>query len=1650
MSSSRLPFARRTARGIAAATALSLAGLGLTALPALADDPAAVEPLTISDGDVFISEIHYDNIGDDTGEAIEVQAPVGTDLSAWQLVRYNGNNGSAAVVYSTPAALDALGVVGDSGVDVVSYPKDGLQNGDRDGVALVDPNGTVVELISYEGVFTAGAGPAAGMTSTDIGVSQSNSTPIGQSLQRIDGEWTGPATSSFGALNTAGDPDPDPEPGEEVAIAEIQGTGAASPLVGQTVTTTGVVTAVYPTGGFNGYYLQTAGSGGDTDASRTASDGLFVYSAATVGEVAIGDHVQVTGPVSEYFGLTQVTVAAGGVTPLDGEFEPVQPVADFVLGGTDAEREVFEGMLVLPADRYVVADTYALGGWGDTRFGSMGLGLDGPLLQETDVALPGTPEFDAVAADNAARSVTLDDGQSARTPFDAEVPYLTGNPDARTGVGLQFSEPVVVDYRFQWNFQPTAPVTGDASDRVTFSGGNTQAANTSPEDVGGDLTISSFNVLNYFTTLGEDLAGCEAYTDRQGNPLTVSGGCDARGAWDETNLQRQQDKIVAAINGLGADVVGLEEIENSAAFGQDRDTALAALVDALNADGGTWAFAPSPAAVPADEDVIRTAFIYDSEVVTLDGDSTILLEDPAFSNAREPLAQAFSPVSNPDYSFLAVVNHFKSKGGDCGDLPEGCFDADRVAQAQALTAFADETADAAQLEDIFLVGDFNSYSAENPAVAIEDAGYTNLNSEYAQETTYVFGGKVGSLDHVYANESALARVTGADVWRINAEESVLAEYSRWNYFASEHVALGSPFRASDHNPVLVGLDVPDGGTPGTSTIDILSINDFHGRIEASGQSAGAAVLACVVDDYRDANPNTLFVSAGDNIGASTFTSAVAQDQPTLDVLNLMGLDVSALGNHEFDKGAADVDDRVIPASDFPWLGANIYGPDGERAYQPYELIETGGVTVGFVGAITEDMPTLVSPAGVEGLEWRDMTTEVNAVATDLTDGDASNGEADVIVVLVHDGSATPDVTAATGTQFGDLVENIDPSVTAIISGHTHQVYAQDVDGVWVTQAAQYGEMLGHLQLEVDPATGEVLAAEAVNVDLTPAEGPACEGDPEVAAVVAAAVAEAEVLGAVPLGEITDDFLRAVQADGTENRGGESTIGNFVADVQLWATQDNGTQIAFMNPGGIRDNLLFEESAGEGDGVVTYREAAIVQPFANTLVTMDLTGEQIAEALEQQWQPAGSPRPFLKLGVSQGLQYVYDADAPAGERIVSMTLDGEPVGADESYRVVVNSFLASGGDAFSAFTDGENRADSGRVDLDAMVDFFAAQDGPVSPDPVQRAVGVSWVSDPGATLAAGDEIAFEMSSLAFSRDEPKPSEVDVTLDGVELGSFAVDPTIVSTTDEVGRASVSAVVPDGVAGEVVLEVSDDVNGVTYSTTLTVEDAVVDTTRPEVTLVAPTSAGPFRTLSIQVDATDDVGLNRVVANIYSGGTLVRSTQTAMDGATSGTHTATVTLPDGRYTIRYNASDVAGNVARTATFEVVIDTTRPTVTLVSPTTAGPLPTLDIQVDAADANGLRLIVANVYEDGVLVERTQSTADGATSASHTATVSLPDGDYTIRYNAHDLAGNLSATGTFDVTIDSAPEPPDTWEPWKEFAKWLWKLLKVLFPWWPWP
>ncbi|MEX3610220.1 ExeM/NucH family extracellular endonuclease [Rothia sp. LK2588] len=611
------------------------------------------------------------------------------------------------------------------------------------------------------------------------------------------------AITSFGVAAAA----------ETVSIADVQGNGAASPFSGTTVTTRGVITATYPTGGLRGYFIQTEGSGGAQDATPGQSDGIFVYSPNTVSNVKIGDYVEVTGAISEYYDQTQITVSGtADLKQLSDQHAPVEPIRA-AFPEDEAAREAVEGMLYLPTGDITVTNNYST-----NTFGEIGLtnGAE-PLRTATDVVAPGA-EAVAYEAKNDQRYFVLDDGSTAnltRGGSETPVPYLSGDNPVRTGAAVTFDQPVVVSFtRDLWRLQPTQQITGD--NESSFAPAHwTNTRETAPKNVGGDGTIASFNVLNYFPTTGDELTGCSFYKDRQGNPITISGGCAARGAANQENFLRQQSKIVSAINTLNASVVSLEEIENSVAFGKDRDAALNNLVGALNAAAGyeKWKAVPSPANVPTGEDVIRTGFIYQPDTVAPVGESTIL-QDPAFDNARYPLAQQFKLAHGDenDQTFLAIVNHFKSKGSgtgegntDAGD-GQGMSNASRVAQAQALATFAEQQKQMHGTENAVLLGDFNSYTQEDPMQVLYQAGYTDAGTYFSAGHTYQFDGRVGSLDHVLLSGALLPHATGADVWNINAFESVGLEYSRFNNNIT-NLYRPDAFRSSDHDPEIVGFNL---------------------------------------------------------------------------------------------------------------------------------------------------------------------------------------------------------------------------------------------------------------------------------------------------------------------------------------------------------------------------------------------------------------------------------------------------------------------------------------------------------------------------------------------------------------------------------------------------------------------------------------------------------------------------------------------------------------------------------------------------------------------------------------------------------------------------------------------------------------------------
>ncbi|WP_166970057.1 ExeM/NucH family extracellular endonuclease [Brevibacterium atlanticum] len=893
---------------LSAAAAISLVA-GLT-LPL---DPAGAATVADADtpaGDTHISEIAYTL---DT-DFVEIAADPGTDVSGWTVGSVTRGGSVQAQENTTTVPEDTT--VGDSGALALEVP---ITNSVRAGSAadgdygssafVIDESGALLDFQQIGGTVggkgvtgtknTFTPDPVIGQDAEPTGATASG----GDSIQLVDDAWTS-ASPTPNALPDSdddgdgddGDGDDDGDgttPGEVTPIADIQSTGEESPLQGKKVTTRGIVTAAYPEGGLDGYYIQTPGSGGPDDATPGASDGVFVYSPDTVADVDIDDHVEVTGTVSERYGQTQISVSVSGLTTLDEPAEAVKPDED-AFPDDPAEREALEGMLLQPGEALTVADNYNTNTYGEVVLATG----EGTLPQATDVERPGSPEAKALEQENLEREVVLDDGATVnflKSDTDVPLPYLSKDAPVRVGASASFTSPVVLGFDHEkWRFQPTTRLTGDNAEAVQptrFTDTRTDA----PESVGGQVSLASFNVLNYFTTTGDQLDGCEYYDDREGNHITVRGGCDTRGAATEESLKRQETKIVTAINKVDTSVVSLMEIENSAAFGEDRDAALSTLVDRLNEAAGAekWAFVPSPTQVPSDEDVIRNAQIYQPAEVAPQGVSTILDDEDAFSNAREPLSQAFAPKDSAgevekDKTFVTITNHFKSKGSgegpgneDSGD-GQGASNADRVMQAKSLVDFAADRQEAADSDFVYLLGDFNSYTQEDPMQVFYEAGYKDVAAEKTKKSTYVYQSRTGSLDHVLAldtstdgdastgaqntgTEAALPSsgfdaITGADVWNINSVEPLALEYSRFNYNVADLFA-PDQFRASDHDPVVVGLfdeDSEDGADEGSEDADSSdSAGSDGGGSNADGGSSAADGGASASDsDGTNAGSNS--------------------------------------------------------------------------------------------------------------------------------------------------------------------------------------------------------------------------------------------------------------------------------------------------------------------------------------------------------------------------------------------------------------------------------------------------------------------------------------------------------------------------------------------------------------------------------------------------------------------------------------------------------------------------------------------------------------------------------------------------------------------------------------------------------------------------
>ena len=538
------------------------------------------------------------------------------------------------------------------------------------------------------------------------------------------------------------------------------------------------------------------------------------------------------------------------------------------------------------------------------------------------------------------------------------------------------------------------------------------------------------------------------------------------------------------------------------------------------------------------------------------------------------------------------------------------------------------------------------------------------------------------------------------------------------------------------------------------SLQVLSFNDFHGHLQppsgsdatlgatldpSATQVGGAEYLATTLDSLRAKARYSHTVAAGDLIGGSPFLSGLFHDEPAVESLNAMGLDVSSVGNHEFDEGVEELlrmqnggchedgcyepwGEGGYPGADFPWLAANVVDEDTGRTILPGTTIEkVGGVEVGYIGMTLEATPTLVAQAGIQDVEFRDEVETANRAARELR----RRGVQTIIVLLHEGGFQTGTYQQCTGISgpIVQIAENLHPEIDLVVTGHTHQPYVCNIPDPagrdrLVTSAASFGRVVTETTLTIDQRSGEVDRERSVATNHLVTRTVAA--DPVQTEIINRWNAVSAPIANEVVGTITADLLRS------PNRDTESNLANLIADAQLAATTlpgDGGAQIAFMNPGGVRADLTVGDiSGGEDPGQVTYGEAFEVQPFGNLLVTMDLTGAQIDALLEQQavfQRPGG--RDILILGVSAGFTFTYDSTATTfGNRVSDIQLNDVPLDPAATYRIVTNNFLADGGDSFTVFREGTNRIGGGE-DLVAFTEYLTSN-SPVDP-PEDRIAGI---------------------------------------------------------------------------------------------------------------------------------------------------------------------------------------------------------------------------------------------------------------------------------------------------------------------------------------
>jgi predicted extracellular nuclease/2',3'-cyclic-nucleotide 2'-phosphodiesterase (5'-nucleotidase family) len=949
-------------------------------------------------------------------------------------------------------------------------------------------------------------------------------------------------------------------------ISAIQGTGATSGMVGQTVTVEAIVVGDFQNGdgdnsrNLNGFYVQEEVT--DSDGNVLTSEAIFVFGGN--GDVAVGDRVRVTGSISEYFGLTELTatnisvVEAGAVADIN----TMATVIDLPGAGTTLSQdgdyqpnlEAYEGMLVTLPETLVITEQFNL-----DRFNEIKLVAGDRPAQFTQENAPDAAAYQAYLAELGSRTITYDDGLNAQN---AAISNLDGfGPTYNTATAPRMGDTItgltgVLDYQWAGNAASGATwrVRSVENGTNTFEDGAAPRT-TAPDDVGGTLQVASFNVLNFFKTLD--------------NGASTAIGQEPRGANDSVELSRQTGKLVDTILAMDADVLALTELENDFLPGSSGN-AIEYLVGQLNAAAGPGTYAwVNPGQQFVGGDAIAVGFIYKTaDVKIADGTTVAILNDADLpglglsgllsqstvghifdgaNTSRNALAVTFEQIATGE-TFTAIANHLKSKSGtgtgldaDQGD-GQGNWQNQRELAATALTAWANSDPTGSGDSDVLMLGDFNSYAKEQATGIIENAGYENLHGREDGAYSYVFDGQTGTLDYAFANDSLSSQVTGVTTWHINADEADALDYN--TDFSRDPAIFDADtnVRVSDHDPVIVGLDLNQNQTPSTYRLQILHASDFEAGLDAVDRAGN---FAAIVDYLEETQANSITLSSGDNFIPSPFFSAGSDaslkevyetaletyyglasgtlnitpgfGSADISMLNIIGMQASAIGNHEFDAGtnplAAIIRQTAgFPGAQFPFLSANldfsgdpnlaglytslIQNADNYSGFPPAAgigkkiapatIIEEGGEKIGVVGATTQIVESISSTGGVEviGDDVDDMAA-LAAILQPTIDSLIAQGINKIILVshlqqIAFEQALAPllhgvdiIISGGSNTLLADAQDTLRPGDTA---DGTYPIVTHNADGNTTLIVNTDGEYsyVGRLVVDFD-ANGNVIA-----------------------------------------------------------------------------------------------------------------------------------------------------------------------------------------------------------------------------------------------------------------------------------------------------------------------------------------------------------------------------------------------------------------------------------------------------------------------------------------------------------------------------------------------------------------------------------------------